>query len=129
MVPRKSAAELCLNQLKPQDVFSLHPGIRWAGLTSQKGEVIFSKMRSGVDSLTPDEDDQFLLQFGALIMNGVCERSGEWLGECEYVNVTYERLIQLIVKLGTNHLAITVERNTPSEELLKITKSVQALGT
>lgn len=128
MVPRKTDGELCLNRLKPQDIFRLHPGIRWAGLTSEKGEVIFSQMRPGVDSLTPDEDDQFLLQFGALVMNGVCERSGAWLGECEYVNVTYEKLIQLIMKLGTNYLIITVEKNTPSEELLKITKSVQALG-
>jgi hypothetical protein len=111
----------------PEDIFRLHSGIRWAGLTSQKGEVIFSRMRPGIQSLTPEQDDQYLLQFGALIMNGVCQRSSDWLGGCAYVQVGYERVIQLILRLGTDYLAVTVEKSTPCTDLLDIIKFAQRL--
>jgi hypothetical protein len=112
----------------PEVIFGLHPAIRWAGLTSQKGDVIFSRMRPGIESLTPEQDDQYLLQFGALIMNGVCQRSSNWLGGCTYVQVGYERLTQLILKFGPDYLAITVEKNTACGDLLDIIKSVQRLA-
>jgi hypothetical protein len=113
--------------LTAEDAFGIHPKIRWAGLTSEKGEVIFAKMRPGVASFTPEEDDDFLLQFGALIMNGVTERSGPWLGNCEYVVIGYEKTIQLIVKFRENYLALTVDKSVPCDEILQISKSARSL--
>jgi len=116
-------------ELTAEDVFAIHPKIRWAGLTTEKGEVIFAKMRPGVKTFTPEEDDRFLLQFGALIMNGVTQRSGPWLGNWEYMAIGYEKTIQLIVKLKEKYLALTVENSVPCDEILRITKSAQALKT
>lgn len=113
--------------LTAEDVFGIHPKIRWAGLTSEKGEVIFAKMRPGFETLTPEEDDRFLLQFGALIMNGVTQRSGPWLGDWEYVTIGYEKTTELIVKLGENYLALTVDKSVPCDEILRISKSARSL--
>ena len=60
---------------RADEIFLIHPKIRWAGLTTNKGQIIFSKMRPGVESYTPEEDDRFLMEFGALIMNGITQRS------------------------------------------------------
>jgi hypothetical protein len=51
--------------MTPDEVFAIHPGIRWAGLATAKGQVIFSEMRPGVKSLTPEEDDRVLLELRA----------------------------------------------------------------
>lgn len=113
--------------LTAEDVLRIHPKIRWAGLTSDKGELIFARMRPGIESFTPEEDDRYLLQFGALIMNGVTQHSGPWLGKCEYVAIAYEKTTQLIVNLKEKYLALTVEKSVPWDEILEIVKSVQAL--
>ncbi len=113
--------------LTAEDVFGIHPKIRWAGLASEKGEVIFAKMQSEVKSFTPEGDDRFLLQFGALIMNGVTQRSRPWLGDCEYIAISYPKAMQLIVKLRERYLALTVDRSVPCDEIMRIIKSAQTL--
>ncbi len=117
-----------MGELTPEDVFRVHPKIRWAGFTTERGDVIFAKMRPGVESLTPAEDDTFLLQFGALIMNGVTQRSGPWLGHCEYVAIAYEKTTQLIMKLKQRYLSLTVDKSVPPNEIAQITKSIEAIS-
>jgi hypothetical protein len=42
--------------LKPQEVFNSYPEIRWTALIRETGEVPFSVMRQGVESLAPEND-------------------------------------------------------------------------
>ena len=116
-------------ELRADEIFLIHPKIRWGGLTTNKGQIIFSKMRPGVESYTPEEDDRFLLEFGALIMNGITQRSGPWLGNCEYVTVAYEKATQLILCVKEKYLALTVDKSVPCDEIAKIAKSVLELKT
>jgi len=51
-----------MSELRPEDVFSVNPNIRWAGMATKKGQVIFSQMRPGIQTLTPEEDDRLLLE-------------------------------------------------------------------
>jgi hypothetical protein len=116
-----------MTELSAEEVFQLHSKIRWVGLTTDKGEVVFSKMRPGVESLTPDEDDKFLLQFGAIMMNGITQRSGPWLGRWEHVTIAYEKTTQLILKLGERYLALTIEKSVQPNEIEQIAKSIRAV--
>jgi hypothetical protein len=116
-----------MNQLTAEEVFRLHPKIRWVGLTTEKGDVLFSKMRPGVESFTPNEDDKFLLQFGAIMMNGITQRSGPWLGRWEHVTIAYEKTTQLVLKLGERYLALTVDKSVPPNEIEQIAKSIRAV--
>jgi len=49
-------------KLNPEDIFAIHQKIRWVGLATRKGKVIFAQMREGVTSLTPSANDLSTLE-------------------------------------------------------------------
>jgi hypothetical protein len=49
-------------KMNPEDVFVISPNVRWAELATSKGKILFSQMRRGVKSLTPEEDDRTMLE-------------------------------------------------------------------
>ena len=115
-------------QLKPEDVFAADPNIRWAGLATVKGEVIFCQMREGVESLTPEDDDRLLLELRAQYMTETTERVGRWAGPVEYIAVSYEKFIELIIMLKGKYLAITLEKNVPAQALPDIARIIRSFS-
>lgn len=65
----------------PEDVFRLHPKIRWVGLASEKGEVVFVRTRPGVKSLSPEKEDRSFMELSPLLIVGACGRLSGWAGE------------------------------------------------
>jgi hypothetical protein len=99
-----------LADLSPDRVFDIHPKIRWVGLATDAGDVVFSKMRPGVQSLSPGTFDQSFVQLGALLLAGVCERLAPWAGPLETVVSSYEKVIMLVTKLKKRYLALTLDK-------------------
>jgi hypothetical protein len=99
-----------LPDLTAERVFNLNPKIRWAGLATDRGEVIFSKMRPGVGSFSPEVFDQAFMQLGPLILRGVCERLGPWAGPLETVTSFYEKMILIVTSIRKDCLALTINR-------------------
>jgi len=113
--------------LVAEDIFQMHPQIRWAGLASEEGDVIFSSMRPGMLSYSPEADDRFLLELGGMIMDGVAQRSSQWLGKSDFVLVGYEKATQIIVHVENRYLALTVEPSISAEEILGIARKLPGL--
>ena len=99
-----------MSDLTAERVFNLHPKIRWTGLASDHGDVIFSKMRLGVESVSPEVFDEAFMQLGPLLLRGVCERLGPWAGPLETVTSSYEKLILIVTSIGKDCLALTINR-------------------
>ena len=100
-----------LAELTPERVFNLHPKIRWAGLATEQGEVIFVEMRPGVKSLSPVDTDQSFVQLGPLLLTGVCERLVPWAGSLETVISRYEKVVMIVTRIrGRKYLAMTIAR-------------------
>jgi len=97
-------------ELTAEEIFNLHPKIRWAGLATEQGEVIFTKMRLGVQSLSPESIDQSFMQLGPMLLTGVCERLAPWAGPLETVVSTYEKVVLVVRKLDKRYLALTIDR-------------------
>ena len=97
-------------ELTPEQIFSLHPKIRWAGLATDKGEVVFAQMRPGIQSHSPEDADESFMQLGPLLLTGVCERLAPWAGSLETVASVYEKVVLLVTKLERRYLALTVNR-------------------
>ena len=97
--------------LTAERVFNLHPKIRWAGLATNQGDVIFSKMRPGVKSLSPEAFDEAFMQLGPLLLRGVCERLGPWTGQLETVTSSYEKVVLIVTSVGKDCLALTINRD------------------
>ena len=51
--------------LRAEQVFAVHPKIRWVGIVAMKGTVLLSEMRPGVKSVTPEAEDKLMLELQA----------------------------------------------------------------
>ena len=99
--------------LEPEDVFKLHPKIRWAALSTTSGSVIFSKMRSGVESYTPNSDDKAFMELGPILMSGVAQRltpQGK-AGKLECVIACFEKDCVLLATVRDGQLAMSVDKS------------------
>lgn len=114
-------------ELTPERIFALHPKIRWAGLATDQGEVIFVKMRPGVKSLSPEDTDRSFMQLGPMLLSGVCERLATWAGPLEAVVSRYEKVVMMVTKLQGRFLALTIERED-SNALREIMDSLHTLA-
>jgi len=97
--------------LTANDVFRLHPKIRWAALSSDPTTVVFSQMRPGVESHTPNSEDKAFMEMGPLFLTGVAERLTPqgMAGKLECVIACFEKDCVLIAKVPDGHLALSVE--------------------
>ena len=95
--------------LTPEDVFRLHPKIRWAALALESGMVVFSQMRPGIESLTPDAEDRAFMEMGPLFMTSIAQRltpEGK-AGKLECVIVCFEKDCVLMAKVQDGFLAMS----------------------
>jgi hypothetical protein len=98
--------------LAPDHVFQLHPMIRWAALSTTSGSVVFSQMREGVESYTPNSEDKAFMELGPVLMSGVAERltpEGK-AGKLECVIACFERDYVLLARVKDGHLALSVDK-------------------
>lgn len=97
--------------LTADDVFRLHPKIRWAALSADPTTVVFSQMRPGVESYTPNSEDKAFMEMGPLFMTGIAERLSPQgkAGKLECVIACFEKDCVLMAKVPDGHLALSVD--------------------
>ena len=113
--------------MKPEEIFAVHPGIRWAGLATRKGGVIFAQMREGVTSLTPTSNDLTVLEIQTQYIIESAELESKWNGALDHITFCFEKYVELIVPLKKGYVAITVEKNVPSEAYPRISRAIRDL--
>ncbi len=115
--------------MKPEDIFAIHPKIRFAGLANRNGKVIFLQMREGVASLTPDSVDRTALEIHAQYMIETAELETRWSGPVGHVAIDFEKYVELVVPLKESYVAITLEKEVSAETYREICKSIRALDS
>jgi hypothetical protein len=118
-----------MTPIGPKAVFDLHPKIRWAALSTELGEVIFSEMRPDVESHTSLEVDRAFMRLGPLVMTGISERltpSGE-VGQVDNIIINFEKDSVLLKKTGQGYLAVSVDRPSAATALEEINKKIKTL--
>jgi len=113
-------------EISPEDIFALHPKIRWVGLTTHQGQVVLAKMRPGVERATPENHDQRFLELGALILGGVAEGDAAFAGRVKWIAVDYEKYTELMVERDGKYLVLTFE---PDKNLQTLREIITALET
>ncbi|MGA2461196.1 MAG: hypothetical protein ABSF82_07240 [Candidatus Bathyarchaeia archaeon] len=116
-----------MKEIAPERIFNLHPKIRWAGLASDGGDLLFSKMRSNVESISPQATDESFMQLGPMLLSGICERLASCAGPLDNVVSTYEKVALIVKRLGNRYLAITINRSDESV-LPEIIEKLQELS-
>lgn len=97
-----------MGDITPERIFALNGKIRWVGLATDQGEVLFSRMRPGVKSLSPEDTDNSFMQLGPMLLSGVSERLVPWAGPLEAVVSRYRKVVMIARKLGKMYLAFTI---------------------
>jgi hypothetical protein len=113
--------------MKPEDIFAIHPKIRFAGLARRSGKILFLQMRNGVTSLTPDSIDRITLEIQAQYMVETAEKEARWGGPVEHIAITFEKYVELIIPLKETYVMITVGKEVPAESYRDICKAIRAL--
>ena len=112
----------------PDDVFRIHPKIRWAAWVSKDGQVRFCQMRPGVISHCPEEEDLRFAEFNPIILIGAGERMAQWDGRVESVIVTYEKVLMYVHEFKDGILALTVDKETDGTDAIReISKTLKAM--
>lgn len=108
--------------LTPDDIFRLHPKIRWAAFSTEPGTVMFSTMREGLVSYTPNSGDHAFMEMGPIFMTGIAERlsPAAEAGKLECLIICFEKACVLVAKVGEGHLALSVDK----EEALSVFKDI-----
>ncbi len=113
--------------ITPERIFALNPKIRWAGLATDQGEVLFTLMRPGLESLSPEETDRSFMQLGPMLLSGVCERLAPWAGPLEVVVSRYKKVTMIVRKLDKLFLAMTINSDD-IDNMGEIIESLQGLS-
>ena len=116
-------------QVTPEEIFEIDPNIRWAGLATRRGRVVFSKMKSGVESITPEEDDRMLLEIRAQYITEICEQVNRWAGPTDFIAMSHEKFIELIVILSETYVCVTLEKSLPTKSLEEIANSIRSVAS
>jgi len=101
-----------------EEVFAIDEHVRWVGLASARGKLIFSRMRTGVKSASPPGFDEEFLTLAPLTLLGVAERFSPHLQELEAVVSWYGRIGLIHSRLGSQVIVISIDGN--GEALLKV---------
>ncbi|HKM77922.1 MAG TPA: hypothetical protein VJZ03_02500 [Candidatus Bathyarchaeia archaeon] len=109
-----------------EEVFALHPGIRFAGLATRKGQMVFSKMRPGVVSYHPEPTRTATIEIQGQYMIEMAEKK-YWAGTLEHITVSFEKYVHLFIPLKKHIAEITLEKDVPPESYRKICSAIQAL--
>jgi hypothetical protein len=111
--------------LKPQELFSSYPEVRWAALIKETGEVPFSVMRQGVESLVPENDITGFMEAdrGRSILK-TAQGLAEWAGKVEGALIRYEKVFLYVIQLESEVMALSIDRATSFERIAQIAKSI-----
>jgi len=98
--------------LTPEDVFRLHPKIRWA-LSRESGGLVFSKLRPGISRYGKDEDDRKFMEFGPQFLIGIAGGLSPSNGteQIHSLIINLEKYSALITRVQDGYLAISVDRS------------------
>jgi len=115
-------------KLKPEDIFAIHPRIRFAGLANRNGQILFSKMREGIVSHTPESVERTGLENHGRYFIETAEQDVKWSGMLEHITVSYEKYVVLYVPLKQGYVLLSLEKDVPAESHGGICKAIRALS-
>lgn len=113
--------------VKPEQIFALHSMIRWAGMATRKGEILFSQMRPGIRTLTDKEEDKLFLELRLPLLLELGERPSQWSGLPDFAVISYEKFFELYVAVGSDLVAVTVGKSIQFQVLSEIADKIKTL--
>jgi len=102
--------------------------IRYVGIIDNQLNVLVSRMREGVQSLTSDEADRHYMQIAPNILIDVAEKLIPVTGRVESVTIRYEKLFMVYFRLVNFTIVLSFEPTIVRPFMSALSDSMRRLG-
>jgi len=99
------------------NIFKLDKRIRYVAILNHQYDLLASRMREGVLSLTPDQTDRHFMTVAAPLMVDAADKLRHFCGNIRRISVRYDKVV-LVFYRTTVHLVILSLENQVDQALL-----------
>ncbi len=112
-----------------EEVFKKDGRIRYVGIVDREFHVLVSKMREGVQSLTPDESDRNFVQLMPSIILDSVEKLSPFLGVVESVTIRYAKVFLVLFTKGSYVIVLSFNPDIQRPFMSALTEWMQSLAS
>ena len=115
--------------MKPvaENIFKLDKRIRYVAILNPKYDLLESKMREGVSSLTPAQTDRDFMKMAAPLMIDSAEKLRPFCGSMRRLTVRYDKVFLAMYRTAIHLLILSLEPQVDQALLDEIGNAVRKL--
>jgi hypothetical protein len=110
-----------------ENIFKLDKRIRYVAILNPKYDLLESKMRDGVSSLTPAQTDRDFMKMAAPLMIDSAEKLRPFCGAMRRLTVRYDKVFLALYRTAAHLLVISLEPQVDQALLDQIGDAVRKL--
>jgi len=110
-----------------ESIFKLDKRIRYVAILNPRYDLLESKMREGVSSLTPAQTDRDFIRLAAPLMIDSAEKLRPFCGAMRRLTVRYDKVFLALYRTAAHLLILSLEPQVDQELLDEIGNSVRKL--
>ncbi len=111
------------------EAFRRDKGIRYVGIVDNQFHILLSKIREGVVSVAPSEDERNFIQVMPPIIVDAAEKLQPILGKLESVTMRYEKLLLVFFRVRRVVVALTYAPDVTTPFISASSELMRMLGT
>jgi len=110
-----------------ENIFKLDKRIRYVAILNHKYDLLESRMREGVSSLTPAQTDRDFMSMAAPLMIDSAEKLRPFCGAMKRLTVRYDKVFLALYRTAVHLLILSLEPQIDQALLDEIGNSVRKL--
>jgi hypothetical protein len=110
-----------------ENIFKLDKRIRYVAILNPRYDLLESKMREGVSSLTPAQTDRDFIRLAAPLMIDSAEKLRPFCGSMRRLTVRYDKVFLVLYRTAAHLLILSLEPQVDQALLDAIGNSVRKL--
>jgi len=110
-----------------ENIFKLDKRIRYVAILNPRYDLLESKMREGVSSLTPAQTDRDFMRMAAPLMIDSAEKLHPFCGVMRRLTVRYDKVFLVLYRTAAHLLILSLEPQVDQTLLDEIGNSVRKL--
>ena len=110
-----------------ENIFKLDKRIRYVAILNPRYDLLESKMREGVSSLTPAQTDRDFIRMAAPLMVDSAEKLRPFCGTMRHLTVRYDKVFLALYRTAAHLLILSLEPQVDQALLDEIGNSVRKL--
>ncbi len=110
-----------------ENIFKLDKRIRYVAILNPRYDLLESKMREGVSSLTPAQTDRDFIRMAAPLMIDSAEKLHPFCGAMRRLTVRYDKVFLALYRTAAHLLMLSLEPQVDQALLDEIGNSVRKL--